>query len=390
VERGSVRDTKISFEESVKTIERRVAEFYLKVKELNFQSLASKSSKIPSEISSKSTPPVNSVNELIHNIEKLCREEKKKINLLYPNHNTKHRYFTKYRKALLAQDLPENLVQIIKHHLRPPREEIEARNRMRDERIDSRTNNVVLFDGHLFLKTFREFFEKSLSKIEDHLQKASRPPAIPFPERHPGRYQEKYREKHQERPHPHIDSQLHTLVIGLLALTGRRPIEILKTGAFQWVDNRHVRFLGQAKTKNSPRGRDCYVIPTLGDAGRIVAGLAILRKLLPLSSWENERINQTWANRIRRHLRPWGPLFFPQNPHHLSPRSLRSLYVTTAYDLFNVRRQASFNAFAAGVLGHSQGDKDTANCYAYFALESPLSKREKDKNKEKESARRKR
>lgn len=58
------------------------------------------------------------------------------------------------------------------------------------------------------------------------------------------------------------------ITVALGVLTGRRRIEILQKGSFQYVDASHVRFQGQVKA--GLVDMDPYVIPVLGDARRIV------------------------------------------------------------------------------------------------------------------------
>jgi hypothetical protein len=157
-----------------------------------------------------------------------------------------------------------------------------------------------------------------------------------------------------------------------MGLTGRRTIEVLKTGHFKQVDKNTLLFSGQAKTKNSPNARDHYPIPCLVHPRQILHALAFVRERLDLAHLENEIIDKihgrTLLSRVKKIM-----ICVRETEHiHLNCRSLRSMYVMTAYEVFKMSTQVSFNAYASRVLGHSKLDKDTANSYSYYAIQRDL------------------
>ena len=129
-----------------------------------------------------------------------------------------------------------------------------------------------------------------------------------------------------------------------------------------------MSFSGQAKTKNALGPQRSYVIPVLAPPQELISALELVRKLLPLSSRENEQISQSFYHQLLIRIRRFQHSFMQDQNVTLNCRSLRSIYVAAAYELFNVSNQASFNAFASRVLGHSKLDHNTANSYTYFAV----------------------
>lgn len=263
--------------------------------------------------------------ELLSGISILSIKEKHKIETIYPNKNTQHKYFTHYRNSLKDLDLPDTFLSAMLSIFKLSTEDSDARSFHRDSVIDLKANNVALFDLPVFLTTCNEFLLNL----------------------------------HQDP---------YTLVIGLMGLTGRRPIEILKTAQFKYHDPHHLLFSGQAKTKNSPHAQSSYVIPVLAEPTLIIEALKKVRSHFPLSHWHNNQVISIFSPRLIRKVRPLRSCLFPHEHISLTCRSLRSLYVTTAYHLFNIATKASFNAFAAKVLGHSHLDKNTANSYTFYAI----------------------
>jgi hypothetical protein len=141
------------------------------------------------------------------------------------------------------------------------------------------------------------------------------------------------------------------IAAGLLALTGRRPIEILKTARFELTgDQNTVMFSGQAKSIELRP----IEIPTLIDAKRITAALERLRDGLPLQHADNTAVNRQTAKQlgqiVRRHF-----------SEDLVPKDLRDVYLDAAY---NARKpEVSRWAYAAEILGHDPLDVSTGFGY---------------------------
>lgn len=296
----------MNFDETVRPIHQRVQEFSLLL------------------LSYFISPPPDT-SSIESRLERICLLEKKKIVTLYPNLNTQHKYFTQYRNALQSLQIPDPYLRILFSVFKLCSKDADARSLQRDSAIDIKANNVALFDLPPFLHTCKKFLSDQ--------------PLDPY-----------------------------TVVIGLMGLTGRRSIEILKTAQFTPHGPHHLLFSGQAKTKNSPHAQHSYIIPVLANPKLIIDSLHKVRSTLPLSHWENEHISSIFSKRLARRVKGLSPYVLPRPPLSLSPRSLRSLYVASAYHLFKVSTKASFNAFAARVLGHSHLDKNTANSYTFYAI----------------------
>lgn len=267
----------------------------------------------------------------------LCEKEKALLGKLYPNKNTRHKYFTKYRKGvmeaverLMGTELQQSSLDVSRVVLTIMKLDLlESEQRGLESRIklDKKTNHVALFDMGLFIQTCSQCIN---------------------------------------------DSDPYTVAIGVMGLTGRRTIEILKTGHFEQIDRNSLLFSGQAKTKNSPNAQDNYLIPCLVHPKKILKAVSFLRSKLLLSHLDNEVIDKihgrNMLNRVKRIMSG-----VRETEHiHLNCRSLRSMYVMTAYEVFKMSTQVSFNAYAARILGHSKLDKDTANSYSYYAIQRDL------------------
>jgi hypothetical protein len=299
---------KLSFEESVKPLPNRILEFYTKIS-------------ISLNHSRNAKGPLLS----------LCLNEKEIIELLYPNKDTQHNCFSKYRRHSMLAQIPLPFKTIILDTLKLSSSDSDARSLNRDLRIDIKTNNVALFDMMPFINSCKNFL------LESH--------------------------------------DPYTLVVGIMGLTGRRPIEVLKTASFERVNPHHLLFSGQAKTKNSPNSRHSFIIPVLADPDLIIEALSYIRTLIPVSSWENDLISSTINSSLLKRVRLLEHCISSNEHLSLNCRSLRAIYVASAYELFNMSTKASYNAFTARVLGHSHLDKNTANCYTYYAIRSPSSKK---------------
>ena len=92
---------------------------------------------------------------------------------------------------------------------------------------------------------------------------------------------------------------------GILALTGRRTVEIMKTGSLSKSRGMYLNFDGQAKSKDGKP----YRIPTLVSPSKLVKALARLRRLKDVSGLDNEQVNQICHVPIERackkHLKPF-------------------------------------------------------------------------------------
>jgi hypothetical protein len=147
-----------------------------------------------------------------------------------------------------------------------------------------------------------------------------------------------------------------------MILTGRRPIEILKTATFTRVEEPyHVCFEGQAKTRGREDGDRPYNIPVLSNVDFVMEALQRLRVLRDFSEIDHReihnRVSKTLNEKFKRH---YGKLLPQCKPTHV-----RSLYALIAYQAFSNERR-SFDSYAASILGHKANDTFTAQHYDDF------------------------
>jgi integrase len=104
-------------------------------------------------------------------------------------------------------------------------------------------------------------------------------------------------------------------------LTGRRTIEVLKTGTFTPKGSNLIKFEGQAKTKKSP----VLIIPSLVNSKKIAAAVAHLRKLKDFSNTSFEQINTDTQKALERHV---NKLVKPYTDDKATMHDLRKIYAT--------------------------------------------------------------
>jgi len=194
--------------------------------------------------------------------------------------------------------------------------------------------------------------------------------------------------------------------LGLSGLTGRRISEVLVSSRFEVVDENHLLFSGQLKTKKAEGARTKpYVIPCLSSARKMVAVWREIRaRKVFLGAREqdlddivqivarahtitaerhaellveyNDRITaiaEKCNGTVSKELSSIVKKEFAQiilKPQLLQAKSLRAAYALVAYDLF---QDESFdkdsNFYFAQILGHLVGDLGTAQSYKIFYLE---------------------
>jgi hypothetical protein len=89
-----------------------------------------------------------------------------------------------------------------------------------------------------------------------------------------------------------------SIALGLIAVTGRRPIKILYTGDFGEIDDERVFFTGQAKTRGAENSSDDYAIPTLISASEVIAAFSKLRSKKDFSYLDDGSRKPEEINRI--------------------------------------------------------------------------------------------
>lgn len=144
------------------------------------------------------------------------------------------------------------------------------------------------------------------------------------------------------------------LAVGLIAATGRRPSEILKTAQFEIVGKFEVMFSGQLKAKGQ---KEAYKIFTLTEASKVIDSLARLRRfakikslsrktLAEVDSGRNSPTNETLRETLAPILEP------PYGEKQLSAKNLRAAYAAIAIYLFCPPQQSQ-NLFITEHMGHA-------------------------------------
>ena len=145
------------------------------------------------------------------------------------------------------------------------------------------------------------------------------------------------------------------LAAGLIAATGRRPSEILKTAEFEQIGKYEVAFSGQLKTKGEER--EAYSTYTLVESANVIDGLARLRRmpeikavrkqtLAQMDSGKNSTLNSIIRESFESLLDP------PYGEKQLSAKNLRASYAAIAIYLFCPWKQST-NQFITERLGHT-------------------------------------
>ena len=129
----------------------------------------------------------------------------------------------------------------------------------------------------------------------------------------------------------------------LALLTGRRTVEIFKTGNFTAVSEHAVSFSGQAK-KNLDEPTN-YEIPVLASSELIQSALERLRAAKDCSALTNRDVNLRYANSCNAAARR-----LLGEDHHF--HTLRGVYAVLVYHAC-LPHKYSLNAFIAKVLGHT-------------------------------------
>lgn len=164
----------------------------------------------------------------------------------------------------------------------------------------------------------------------------------------------------QYEPDKHV--YIHNIIMGICGLTGRREVEIVKTGKFEYNDEYSLVFKGQAKTRDI--GKEAYEIPTLCKAREIINAHATLKTALKHHSLGNpELTNKQVNNRLftsedtRTLIRDtFISIYPPEEPPEKI--SLRSIYAEITYELFQPRM--SRKQYFETILGHSNANSAEA------------------------------
>ena len=173
------------------------------------------------------------------------------------------------------------------------------------------------------------------------------------------------------------------LALGLMGLTGRRFVEVLKFGGFAPVDSALpsgvrvrqkwlVEFSGQAKTRGAEGtmfGRS-YVIPVLAPAAQILDAFARLRADREGARWAEmtpAKLNSAVNPPFNKLLREYPPIAMRWPPHpSLTLKALRAFYAEACMEAFAPPMTKA--PYFARILGHAETQYETALSYMTLSL----------------------
>lgn len=159
----------------------------------------------------------------------------------------------------------------------------------------------------------------------------------------------------------------HDLITGLCALTGRRAIEIVKTGKFEINDEYSMVFTGQAKRRQIDSTP--VIIPVLSSPFEIIKAHRKLKTFLlnqdiDWSLETNQRIHNLISSKIfaiKQAL--FKPIFSIAATSQQEVKiDLRAAYAAICFNIF--QPVMSFKAYTAQILNHK--DMESADSYAKY------------------------
>ncbi|MCW6036798.1 telomere resolvase [Spirulina subsalsa FACHB-351] len=158
------------------------------------------------------------------------------------------------------------------------------------------------------------------------------------------------------------------LALGLALATGRRSIEVLKTGRIKKVDRHQVEFSGQAKKRGGVDYSQAYHIYTLVDADLVVEAWNELRSLpevVELQGMDNTEINR----RTAKTLNTLAKRVFDDEERVF--KDSRAIWARLVFEMHFSRdkrwKKVTEDVFWREMLGHE--DMDTQRSYRAFKID---------------------
>lgn len=172
-------------------------------------------------------------------------------------------------------------------------------------------------------------------------------------------------------------STVFALGVALTLLTGRRPIELFKFGAFEVLDRHHLLFRGnpdlglasgQAKTKDAVTARTyAYPIPVHTSATVVHEAFLRMREMRDLTQETPTRVNSIVAKSMKEFLSKQAVLgnFVDAFGNQLTVKDLRAAYAEIAWGDFAPVTMTQ-DVYFHDILGHAETDDDSARSYMRF------------------------
>jgi len=153
-------------------------------------------------------------------------------------------------------------------------------------------------------------------------------------------------------------------MIGLCLLTGRRPIEVLKTGVFELVNNNTILFSGQAKGRIKEVSQVKFEIPVLHDAKTTIDAIKELRvkakNLQDLTNIEiDKRTSEQSSKQVKKIFPEISELINDKLGCKIKVKDLRKLYVAINWYNLPQRQKRDYQGKALHWLGHGLGQRFT-------------------------------
>ncbi len=259
----------------------------------------------------------------------ICAEEMAYIEIRYPNSTTRHRLLTDYRNALKKRysavetlsDGRENPKHYAFELMKLNQDEAKKRVEKTRKNVGTRSSNRVTFD------------------LQEHINLCN---------------------------NLLNDDDVQNLALGIMAVTGRRPIEVLKTASFEMASKNQLIFSGQTKTREGENTRDNYIIPCLVNADIVVSALEKLRRILPLKGIDHRQVNNKLSSNLNKKIKNIYSKLELNKHIRMTCKGLRSMYAGACFELFNHDNSKSFSRYVGEILGHSEDDQTTSQSYEYF------------------------
>ncbi len=156
------------------------------------------------------------------------------------------------------------------------------------------------------------------------------------------------------------------VAVALALTTGRRSAEILATAKFKKTDEnseQSILFSGQAKAKGANRDdrmKAFSEIPILASPDLIINGLAYLENKRKDIDYNPDAVNKKYSRELQREMDNWKEI---GEMDGLMFKSLRAIYAEICRQKFYAGNEQSVNIYFSKILGHRDGDIDTANTY---------------------------
>jgi len=141
--------------------------------------------------------------------------------------------------------------------------------------------------------------------------------------------------------------------------------EIHSSASFEYVDERHLRFSGQLKTKGRAGGDESFIIPVLTDSGDVLKAMEWLNKNEKRTN-DAAKSHNRYSKELSGEVKEWGKhievIKGSFTADKLTYHKLRQLYALKATELF-CPAEIYPTTFKANILGHGEKDEFTAVRY---------------------------